>query len=153
MWLLTLVRDRNGNWIKLEYTFSKNLYRPKIITYGASGTQAPVGKVVFSYDDKDLNPRWQWDDTRYVAGEEIKIEHPLIAITSYHVNGRNETKVVRSIHFAYETDPLTGQLQMDSIWQDANRDHMDRSNAILLEWKRTSREQRPFIGSSVQTIT
>ncbi|MBD1362946.1 VCBS repeat-containing protein [Mucilaginibacter sp. ZT4R22] len=150
LWLLTLVKDRTGNWIRFNYDILSSFYKPSSISYGGTDNKSPIGEIVFSYyDDGKAVNRWGWESVKYIQGEKIILNKPLESITSRYLTDKNEKFTVRTYRFTYDYEDISNKLLLtkiaQSVKQSKNSDLIDDSpNAILFEWKKTDRKKEDF---------
>ncbi|QNR82889.1 VCBS repeat-containing protein [Pedobacter riviphilus] len=158
IWLVTLIRDKNNNWIYFKYNLENNYYSPDEIYYGGND-QSATGKVKFNYDwGKRLfgqsNPV-NWSRTQYLRGETITINKPLASIISYYKPQQSTSeKLLKEYNFDYILDPVSNRLLLNRVYQstigylDKNnktsygKKMSDASNAILFDWSKAKTEHR-----------
>lgn len=152
LWLVTLIKDKNNNWIYFKYNLQDNFYSPNEIWYGGNNTTA-IGKIVFSYAKPvgGQPNKWNWSSTKFIRGETVLINKPVTQITSYYIEGSN-TKIAKEYNLEYELDGTANKLILTKVFQSTvghlNKDNTstykkpvsDKDNAIIFDWYKSTKE-------------
>lgn len=155
LWLVTLIKDKNNNWIYFTYNMQDNYYSPNEILYGGKDGSV-IGKIKFTYEWRNRkltgqsNP-WNWENTKFIRGEKIIINKPLEKITSSFIeSGSGKVRTVKEYNFDYSLDTNSNKLELLKVYQ-STVGHLDKNNtttyskpmkddvnSIMFNWNKTN---------------
>ena len=154
LWLVTLIKDKNDNWIYFNYNFDDNFYSPKEIWYGGNGSSA-IGEIVFSYAESfgKLPNKLGWSSLKYLRGESVLINKPLTRVSSFYIDNDSK-KVVREYNLEYTKDATSNKLMLAKVFQSTighlNENNVDTYsnkmqdtvNSIVFNWSKSNKETK-----------
>lgn len=161
LWLVTLIRDKNKNWIYFKYNTDFNYYSPDKIFYGGNG-EAAIGEIDFVYTKTIANRSnpYDWENRKFIRGEDILLNKPLEKIISYYLKpGSADKKQVRQFDFKYEKETFSNKLLLNKVYQSTVSygtritPYTDIDNPIVFDWRKTNTTQKEFVDSLIQTTS